>query len=74
MMWYDYPKREEFDVCININVRLKKSVFKKKLILKYNQASISDTIEFLSDIGEGNASTWLLKFVEQHGDADKTTL
>lgn len=73
-MWYDYPIRKDFDVSINVKVKLDKSVFNKKLNLKFKQASILDTINFITDIWEGDASKWLLKFISEQWDADKTTL
>lgn len=48
-MWYDYPVKEDFEITFNIKVGGNKGV-KQKLVLKYSQASIYETIQFIKHV------------------------
>lgn len=72
-MWYDYPVKEEFDVTFSIKVGGNKGV-KKKLRLKYFQASIYETIQFMKHLENDTTGERLKDFLKKYWNIDKVTL
>lgn len=60
-MWYDFPKREDYEMNFEISLKYGKNRIKKTVKLKYKEATISEVIELLK---EEEKSVWLKKILE----------
>ena len=63
IMWYDYPQREDFNLIVDIEVAWSVN---NKLKLKYKQATIFETMDFLKTLEEWKTVEWTLDFIKNH--------
>jgi len=72
-MWYDYPKKRDFDISFNISLLLDWKNTENKITMKFKQATIMETIDFLMLVEKWGVWDWMADFLTENSDINKTT-
>jgi hypothetical protein len=67
---YDRPDRDSFIVSIKLNRRYFRQ--KKKITMRYEQATAEDTIQFMNRDREWKVIDWMISFLKKHSNYSKS--
>jgi len=73
-MRYNFPIRKEYTIDVNMNVKLKWVIKPAKFKIKYKQATIIETQNFIEQVEKNNLQDWVLKFLENNSNANKISM
>jgi len=67
---YDRPDRDNFIISIKLNRKYFRQ--KKKITMKYQQATAEETIQFMNKDKDWKVIDWMISFLKKHSDYSKS--